>query len=147
MTKDQMQTLWDLYLITGWKANTHILILLTRYVDQAAPILNKLECNKRKIKYLGDHVSLRIPGLFDLKKPVRAFIADHSMKLTNYLWDNEFKVDYVVENIARFKWQKKPYTNKRLSRERRAEVSLKTRQSFVIKGREIDKSHDWATVK
>lgn len=84
--------------------------------------------------------------LSEINMPVRAFISNHSIQLSNYLWDHEFDSDLVAEHIDNFKWFKSRSIDKKQRAIKQSEKRRRQGTKFISL-RACDKKHDWTTVK
>ena len=146
MKDKSIRQLWKLYLITGWKHDASMWMTVAQFVGEVAPILGKLKSNERSHLYLTKHLDMRVPARSEFNIPVKAFIANHSPTLNNYLWDHDYDVSDMVVNIDKFKWVEARTVDKRYKNMKKREQN-KTGSMFVIKQRELDKKHHWNIVK
>ena len=103
-------------ILHGWR-NNHPSI--TGNIIMLFNIYNVNSENKRFHTRLGELGLKRIPHDFDnSRKPVRAFIADNSPELNEFLWYT-ISIDKALQKIDSFAWVGKP------AKQRRTQYGLK----------------------
>ena len=150
------QEIWDRLLIQGWERDKSLAWLVHWFIEESAPVLNKLGDFRRSIDYITsldlDRCKDPIKGGYEFQcnkhVTVRCFVDTHSRQLTNFLFSEEHDNSDILINISNFKWKKVNH-QKRASKKRveHHKILTKLGARMTIHFRENDKRHDWNTVK
>ncbi len=125
--------------------------LLHVFIKDAAPVLEALGDFKRMLKYTQTLDLKRCPYIMDnagyirWNMPVRAVVNVCSPVMSNCLWGEKITPEEVLESIDNFKWVPYRRSKKRAAYKQRASRAYQATKR--IGERELDKNHDWETVK
>ena len=151
MGKKETQKVWDSLLVNCWWHDSSFTQMVFYFQKQMKPdsdftTLELIEyINSLDLRRCRDRDSRGLTIRLDKRLPVRAFIANHSSGLSAALFAGTIPIKDVIENINNWKWTRPAIQKK--ERNERARNRRISRSVVVIKARELDKSHDWSTVK
>ena len=116
MDKEELQNLWDIHLVYGWRADIGMSNLVCRFLDQANPSLlgkrgaiKSFDEVKDYLKSIGirrclDRANKETLEFLAFEGPVRAFIAQRSPKLSSCLFNEKNNPEDILSAINSFKW-------------------------------------------
>jgi len=164
LSQAELQEIWDTSLLECWKSNASGWAI-------ASGFLKNIESDSDAARkfYEGDKLtpadfeaikteiaSYQLSRCLDRRteselefRPAytaRAFVAEHCERLGTCLWSGKHTNEALLENIDNFKWRRK---GKAVSNATRMKSYYKQKAlvPVTLRARELDKRHDWDTVK
>ena len=162
LNQAELQKIWDTSLLACWKANSGGWSIAVGFLkgiesDLAEKFNGKTkptdedytEAKNLVVSYkLSRCLDRRTESELEFRpsKTARAFVAEHCERLGTCLWSGKHTNEALLENIDNFKWRRK---GKAVSNATRMKSYYKQKALVPvrIKARELDKRHDWDTVK
>ena len=163
LSQAELQKIWDTSLLTCWEVNSGGWSIATGFLkgieSDLAEKFNGITTKPTADDYEQVRTLLASYNLsrcldrgsegqleFRPSKTARAFVSEHCQRLGNCLWSGKHTNEALLDNIDNFKWLKKgnAISNELKRRSRRHQNFL---VPVTIKARELDKRHDWDTVK
>ena len=163
LSQAELQKIWDTSLLTCWEANSWGWSIATGFLkgieSDLAEKFNGITTKPTADDYEQVKTLLASYNLsrcldrgsegqleFRPSKTARAFVSEHCQRLGTCLWSGKHTNEALLDSIDNFKWLKK---GKAISNAQRRKSYR--HQNFLapvtIKARELDKRHDWDTVK
>ena len=163
LSQAELQKIWDTSLLTCWEVNSGGWSIATGFLkgieSDLAEKFNGITTKPTADDYEQVRTLLASYNLsrcldrgsegqleFRPSKTARAFVSEHCQRLGTCLWSGKHTNEALLDNIDNFKWLKKgnAISNELKRRSRRHQNFL---VPVTIKARELDKRHDWDTVK
>mgnify|MGYP003636383809 FL=1 len=164
LSQAELQKIWDTSLLACWKANSGGWAIASEFLKEI-----ESDSNAARKFYEGDKLtpadfeaikteiaSYQLSRCLDRRteselefrpsKTARAFVAEHCERLGTCLWSGKHTNEALLDSIDNFKWRRKG----RAVVNARKNKNYKKRNSIVpvtLRARELDKRHDWDTVK
>lgn len=160
MNQEEIQELWDMSLLSGWKADRHMATVLKRFLKIVAP--EQMESNgefvdiSEAIVYLESlglsrcydkkNTNDGVVGFIGIRDRARPFIAARCEDLNNCLWNKDNSIMDIIDAMDRFKWRRKGKSARKSYGKQYAKYKRACGEK-TIKARSLGKKHDWDTVK
>ena len=162
LSQAELQKIWDTSLLTCWEVNSGGWSIATGFLKgiesdlaekfngTTKPTADDYEQVKTLLASynLSRCLDRGSEGQLEFRpsKTARAFVSEHCQRLGTCLWSGKHTNEALLDNIDNFKWLKKgkAISNDLKRRSRRHQNFL---VPVTIKARELDKRHDWDTVK
>ena len=163
LSQAELQKIWDTSLLTCWEVNSGGWSIATGFLkgikSDLAEKFNGITTKPTADDYEQVRTLLASYNLsrcldrgsegqleFRPSKTARAFVSEHCQRLGTCLWSGKHTNEALLDSIDNFKWLKKgkAISNELKRRSRRHQNFL---VPVTIKARELDKRHDWDTVK
>lgn len=160
MTKKQLQKIWDEIIIDQWQKEGSMIIALTLFLREVKPSLvgpsgfipdGGLVAACEYMASTGLHRCLDVDGerlYFNVRGPVRAFVAARCPQINNILWSGRYTSEEVVRALPQFRWRKQiKAVLKSASEKRRAAKVMGPESLVIIDAKTRDRRTGWNTVK
>jgi hypothetical protein len=163
LSQAELQKIWDTSLLACWKSDVSGWAIATGFLkgigkpDLAEKFNGKTKPTDEEFSEVKNLlVSYQLSRCLDKgwdgelefrpSKTARAFVAEHCERLGTCLWSGKHTNEALLDSIDNFKWRRKG----RAVVNARKNKNYKKRNSIVpvtLRARELDKRHDWDTVK
>lgn len=163
MDKSEIQYLWDMCLINGWKYNNSMLKVCNEFLRVTKPEMQFRKDDvqtKESVQVVKDYItSLELKRCRDADTagnivfqatygPVRRFIASRCPLMANTLRTGTVDPLDILEHIANYKWRR--VSNKGRAAQRHRIIRHKRERGddqLFVEAKNLGKKHDWKTVK
>ena len=162
LSQAELQKIWDVSLLSCWKVNSSGWSIATGFLKGIKSDLAEKFNGKTKptdADYGQVRTLLVLHNLsrcldrgregqleFRPSASARAFVAEHCERLGTCLWSGKHTNEALLDSIDNFTWRRKGRAVINATKNK----NYKKRNSLTpiaIKARELDKRHDWNTVK
>lgn len=163
LSQAELQKIWDTSLLACWKSDVSGWAIATGFLkgigkpDLAEKFNGKTKLTPADFEAIRTEIaSYQLSRCLDRRteselefrpsKTARAFVAEHCERLGTCLWSGKHTNEALLENIDNFKWRRKGKAVANAAR-----MKHYHRQNNLVpvtlRARELDKRHDWKTVK
>ena len=157
LTDSDKQDIWDSLLIRYWEIDGKLFCLYMRYISSVYSIDEGVQL---AIKDVLKMVSEAAPkrrcldrlyngelGVFELKKPVRAFVYERSKSIQEYLFNHLDDCYGILPKIQNYKWVRVKQKDRIVESNKKRSKRMGLDATVFISSRQLDQGHDWSKVK
>ena len=164
LSQAELQKIWDISLLTCWKIDASGWAIASGFLkkiesdsDAARKFYEGTKLTPADFEAIRTEIaSYQLSRCLDRRteselefRPAytaRAFVAEHCERLGTCLWSGKHTNEALLENIDNFKWRRKGKAVANAARMKHYHKQ-NTLIPVPISARELDKRHDWKTVK